>query len=74
MALRQIIRKIYRKIVYRKYKNITDSSSLDRNIKVFNPDNLIMEERTNIDGGAVIMNTRAKFIMHKLTLDLSQCV
>ena len=36
MALRQIIRKIYRKIVYRKYKNITDSSSLDRNIKVFN--------------------------------------
>lgn len=65
MALRQIIRKIYRKIVYRKYKNITDSSSLDRNIKVFNPENLIMEERTNIDGGAVIMNTRAKFIMHK---------
>lgn len=33
--------------------------------KVFNPSNLIMEEKTNIDAGATIMNTRAKVIFKK---------
>ena len=32
---------------------------------VYNPSNLYMEEMTNIDAGATIMNTRAKFIMKR---------
>lgn len=32
---------------------------------MFNPSNLIMEEKTNIDAGATIMNTRAKVIFKK---------
>jgi acetyltransferase-like isoleucine patch superfamily enzyme len=36
-------------------------------VKVYNPENLYLEEHTNIDAGAIIMNTNAKFIMKKFS-------
>lgn len=47
------------------FPNIAKSARIDASVKVYNPNNLIMEEKTNIDHGAIIMNTRAKFIMKK---------
>ena len=48
-----------------KYPNIDKTALVDELVKVYNPLNLYMAEDTNIDGGAVIMNTRANFIMKK---------
>jgi len=53
------------KITCRRYPNITKSSFVDHRVIIYNNKNLIMEENTNIDGNATIMNTRAKFIMKK---------
>lgn len=53
------------KITSRFYPNISKSSFVDHRAIVYNNNNLVMEERTNIDGRATIMNTRAKFIMKK---------
>ena len=47
------------------FPNIAKTARVDASVKVYNPNNLIMEEKTNIDHGAIIMNTRAKFIMKK---------
>ena len=52
-------------LYHHQYKNIKRSSSVYYSAHVYNPDNLYMEENTNIDGGATIMNGRAKFIMKK---------
>lgn len=48
-----------------KFPNVHKTARLDESVMVYNPSNLILEEKTNIDFGAVIMNTRAKFIMKK---------
>lgn len=53
------------KITSKFYPNVTGSSFVDHRAVVYNNNNLIMEEKTNIDGHATIMNTRAKFIMKK---------
>lgn len=53
------------KICHCQYKNIQKTSRIDYTAIVYNPDNLFMEEQTNIDAGAVVMNTRAKVIMKK---------
>lgn len=47
------------------YPNISKTSRISRNVTVFNPQNLYMEENTNINPGAVIMNSDAKFILKK---------
>ena len=47
------------------YPNITGTSSLPKNIQCYSPRNLIMEENTSLGPKALIMNTRAKFIMKK---------
>lgn len=47
------------------YKNIKKTSIVNYTVKVYNPDNLYMEENTNIDENAIIMNTRAKVIFKK---------
>lgn len=47
----------------RQYKNVASSAIVQRNVKVYNKDNLIMGEDTNINSGAIIMNTRARFIL-----------
>lgn len=53
-------------MVYRwSFKNVDAEASLDHRTTVYNHDNLIMAERTNIDAGAIIMNTRSKVIFKK---------
>ena len=47
------------------YKHIKKSSSVHYTAQIYNPDNLYMEEMTNIDGGAVVMNARAKLVFKK---------
>lgn len=64
-----IITKIWHRglteITQLKYKHRHRTARVDHNVCVFNSDNLYMAESTNLDAGAVIMNTRAKFIMKK---------
>ena len=63
---RSIKHKIGVYLKLRKFPNIQVTSDIPRKqVRVYNRLNLIMEERTNIDAGATIMNTRAKFIMKK---------
>lgn len=47
------------------YKNVHCTCHLGGNVKVYCKANLVMAEQSNINAGAVIMNTRAKFIMGK---------
>lgn len=49
----------------KKYPNVDKDAAFHPEIKVYNPENLVMEARANISHGAIIMNTRAKFIMKK---------
>ena len=69
MNLMKIIRrawgKLLSKLYHGRYKHITSTSFVHYNVEVYNPDNLVMEENTNIDSSAVIMNGRAKLIMKK---------
>lgn len=53
------------KITQYQFKNIHKSARVHYTAKVYNPANLYLGEQTNIDSNAVIMNTRAKFIMRK---------
>lgn len=47
------------------FKHVSPKARLGRNLTVYNKDNLVMEDETNLDAGGVVMNTRAKFIMKK---------
>lgn len=49
----------------RKFPHVDKTASIDRRDCVYNPSNLYMEQNTNIDSGAIIMNTRAKLVMRK---------
>lgn len=50
---------------HKAYPNVDKTARVDESVRVLCPDNLYMEEYTNIDPFAVIMNTRAKIIMKK---------
>ncbi len=50
---------------HRVYSNNDKTARVDDSVRVYCPENLFMAELTNIDFGAIIMNTRAKFIMKK---------
>lgn len=63
--MKKILKSIYNRLNCWKFKHITLSSRIGRGVVVYNSDNLVMEEHTNIDAGGVIMNTRAKFIMKR---------
>ena len=64
-GLKRLIKHIMSFWREKKYPNVHNTARVDESVMVYNPLNLIMEEKTNIDAGAVIMNTRAKFIMKK---------
>lgn len=53
------------KLNHFQFKYIDKSARVFYTSKIYNPDNLYMEEYTNIDGESVVMNTRANFIMKK---------
>ena len=63
--LKKIVWRFYNKLTSHKYGLMTPSSVLSRKTIVYNPRNLFMEENTNINKGALIMNGRAKFVMKK---------
>ena len=53
------------KLYHRQFKHIHKEARVSHTVTVYNPENLYMDEHTNIDGGAIIMNTRARFVMKK---------
>lgn len=59
------IKLLAKRIMQRKYHNVHRDAVIRHSVKVYNPNNLFMDEATNIDAGAVIMNTRAKLIFKK---------
>lgn len=66
MFLQYFKKKIRSYLKQKKFPNVHPTAGIDfRVIRVTNPSNLIMEEQTNIDGDAIIMNGRAKLIMKK---------
>lgn len=58
------IRKFIVSIRLRKYHHISNTAHIARGVKVYNPNNLIMEDYTNVNGGT-IMNTRATVTFKK---------
>lgn len=65
MFLVRLLRDIRRLWLRNRYHNISKTSHICRNVTVFNPNNLYMEDNTNINPGAVIINTNARFILKK---------
>lgn len=61
----RIWNRVSNKIYGLTFPNIHKNAKIHRGAFVYNHKNLIMEDKTNISGGTVIMNTRAKFIMKK---------
>ena len=53
------------KIAHTRYKNIHKLARVHYSATVYNPANLYMSEMTNIDAGAIIMNTRARVYFKK---------
>lgn len=60
-----LLRWLYWILYHKKYGGLARTARIGRNVKIYNKKNLIMEDFTNIDSRALIMNTRAKFIMKK---------
>lgn len=57
--------KFFSYLSHYQYKNIHKSARVYYTTVVYNPDNLYMEDNTNIDSGGVVMNSRAKLIMKR---------
>lgn len=58
-------RKWFKAITRPKYENCHNSAVIEYSSKIFSVSNLVMAQNTNIDAGATIMNTRARFIMKR---------
>lgn len=65
MLIKRIIRRIFRRYRHASYGYLDTTAELNRDSKIYAPNNLYMYEHTNIDDGAVIMNTRARFVMKR---------
>lgn len=52
-------------LLHHQYSHIKKTSSVHYSAQVYNPSNLYMDENTNIDGGAIIMNGRARLVFKK---------
>lgn len=57
--------KWFKIITIKKYKYVSSKARLSYDARVYEKDNLIMDDYTKLDFGAVIMNPKAKFIMGK---------
>ena len=53
------------KINHCQFKHIHKTARVHYTAKVYNPSNLYMDEQTNIDADALIMNTRARLVIKK---------
>ena len=65
MKFSRIIHSLVQQYRKKSCKYVDDTAYLANNIMIYNRSNIILGERTNINAGAIIMNTRAKFIMKK---------
>ena len=65
LSLRRIVSYLYSRMMVCRYPNCHPSAHLGLNVHVYQRKNLVMEEKTNIDRGAIIMNGRAKVIFKK---------
>lgn len=63
--VKKFLNRLRSNLYQKQFKHTCHSSRINYTVIVYNPDNLFMDENTNIDAGGVIMNTRAKFIMKK---------
>ena len=64
-SIKKIIRFLYWLLNANKFGCFDKTARIGRQVRIYNKSNLYMAEYTNIDRGAVVMNTRAKFIMKK---------
>ncbi len=62
--MREMLKKIWMYFIRKKYPNISKTSIVGRHLVVTMPQNLIMEDNTNLKDG-LIMNGRAKFVLKK---------
>ena len=63
--MKKLIRMLIWALTARNYGLLHKTARIGRNVRIYNKSNLYLSEYTNIDRGAIIMNTRAKFIMKK---------
>lgn len=63
--LKKLLEWAYTQTVCRKYVNCDKSAHIGLQMRCYNKANLVMEEETNIDRGAIIMNTKAKVVFKK---------
>lgn len=63
--IKKIISYLRSRILLYRYPNCHPSVHIGMDVRVYEKKNLVMEEETNIDRGAIIMNTRAKVIFKK---------
>lgn len=63
MNLKRILKKYLKPSRFFPYIDVT--THIGANVKVYNRENLIMDENTGIGDNAIIMNKYAKFIVHK---------
>lgn len=61
----RIFRWFQSKIRKKQFGHYEESARTGRNVRIFCKQNLYMYEDTNIDSGAIIMNTNARFVMKK---------
>ncbi len=59
----KLIKNIIFRLIASRYPNVHPTARVSTKITVKNRNNLVLEECTNIDGGAYIMNSRARFVM-----------
>lgn len=64
-GLRRLIKHIIAFWKDTRYSHVDKSAHIHESVMIYNPDNIYMDADTNIDEGAIIMNTKAKFIMKK---------
>ena len=64
--IKGFIHKIIDNYRRKRYPHISKSAKIDlKSVRIFNPHNLYMGENTNLNPGAVIINTNANFIIKK---------
>ena len=63
MNIRRLLKRVLKPSSY--FPHIDSTAYVGANVRVYNKENFIMEEHTKVDHNAIIMNTNAKFIVHK---------
>lgn len=58
--IKKIISYLRSRILLYRYPNCHSSVHIGMDVRVYEKKNLVMEEETNIDRGAIIMNTRER--------------